>query len=164
MLVISQETSPVLHLHGIIGQKKEKEENENDIAIKQLLRTRIQEIYPGAKGNKHLYTSKVTKKQSIFKYTLKEGNYKFQGLSKSFIKEQEKLSSTKEHLNEKVIQNEENLILGKISFLQFKIQYINIKVDHNQNLYRNHIKSYFLRFQFKSDRMSIEDWIMAEEL
>lgn len=159
-LVISQETNPSLHLHGVIGINRP----DTDKQEKARIRSVIQSLYPKAVGNKHLYTANVLKKKQIFKYTLKEGNFVHQGFTNEFITDMFKTSTPKENLGDKVKQNEEQFLLGKITFQDFKENYVKIKVEHNQRLYPNHIRAYFNIFMLKSGNMTIEDYITVMEL
>lgn len=155
-LVISSEKHPIQHLHGIVMINSRLVDMEEEQIN---LRKKIKLCYPSAKGNKNLYTAKVRSIKQCFKYTLKEGDFKYKGFVKSYVEEMFLLSVPKDSLADKILENEENLLLKKIDFEQFKMNYIQIKVDHNQNLYVNHIRSYFYRFYVKSGAISTLEFL-----
>lgn len=133
------------HIHGVIA---------NPSITTDEVRDYIRELYPDAKGNKCLYTKESMDKKQLLKYTLKEGQFLFSGFRKEFIENMVILSSVKENLNKKIQTNEEELLLGHITYKKFVTNHLEIIVQHNQNLYINHLKAYFFKMRLKSGDVS----------
>lgn len=151
-IIISLEGTPntsTEHIHLLLGQNETSTKN---------VRAHIKEVYPDAKGNKCLSVSEVSDVKQCSKYTLKEGNYLYQGFTPEFIRTMSKCSNKKEHLKEKIQENEEKLLSEQITYRNFCINYLKIKVDHGQNISHNHVRSYFNRFKLKSGTMTYEDY------
>lgn len=128
--------------------------NEDAESIKK----RIKDVYPTAYGNKCLYCRPCRDKRSLKKYTLKEGNFKFKGFDSKKIEDSYKTSVKKTDLKAAVVSNEDSLILGKISFVQFVEKYVDIKVSHDQPLYGNHIEAYATKVGIRAKVLSKRDY------
>lgn len=155
-ILLSLESSGGQHIHGQVSVKippSVTKKSEVD-KVRQLLK----DLYPTAQGNKCLYTRQVKLARQSAKYILKEGDYVYNGYSKEYVDTLYRCSTKKENLKLKVQKNEDNLISGKILFEEFAIRYIEIKVMHGQNLYNNHIQSYFNRYLLKSGQKSYLDY------
>lgn len=156
-ILVSLETSGGLHIHGQVSVNIPPSVSTPKSEVDKL-RQHLKIIYPDAKGNKCLYTQIVRVEKQSMKYILKEGNYCSTGYSKKWVDTLYKCSTKKENLKKKIDKNEEDLISRKITFEQFAIRYLEIKVNHGQNIYNNHITSYFRRLQLKTGHISYHDY------
>lgn len=117
------------------------------------IREIIKKSYPDCVGNKCLYIKACKDKKQLAKYTLKEGKYVYKGFDPKFIEDTFKCSKQKTDLKKDITDNEDNLILGRITDVQFVEKYIRIKVAHDQPLYTNHIRAYVLKMLIKADKI-----------
>lgn len=125
---------------------------------KALVASHIKEIYPDCSGNKCFSVSTARDVKQLLKYTLKEGEYVCKGIPQSLLETAYMLSNPKTDLKKKLKDNEEELILGKISLKQFTEAYIQIKVDHTQPIYSNHIQAYVTRMGMATKAISISSY------
>lgn len=128
------------------------QENAEDIKKK------IRDVYPTATGNKCIYCKPCRDKRKLKKYTLKEGNYKYKGFDSQKISDAFKTSVKKTDLKAEVVFNEDQLILGKITFQKFVEKYVDIKVTHDQPLYQNHIEAYVTKVGIRANVLSKSDY------
>lgn len=154
-VLLSLEKSGGEHIHGHLSMDNIWATPKD---AKDFITGFIKKIYPDAKGNKCLYVKEVLKKKRNIQYVLKEGTYLYRGFSQKFIETMDKCSLKKERLKEKILENEENLLSKRIDYHRFCINYIQIKVDHGQNLYNNHIKAYFNRFDIISGNTTAAEY------
>lgn len=138
------------HIHGLISGESS--------TTAQDVRNWIKELYPDAKGNKCLYVSLVKNVKQTTKYTLKEGKFLYKGFNQPFIRTMLACSNKKESIASKITQNEEDLLSNKIHYNQFVTNYLQIKVDHGQNIYNSHIKAYCTRFMLKSGTITYRQY------
>lgn len=148
-LLVCEETSGGRHFQGLITGPQI---TSNEV------RETLKVISPKAKGNKCLYSKEVVLFKQAVKYNVKEGKYLYQGFPREFVLNMEKSSNKKENLKQKILDNEEQLLSGKYDFHTFGVKYIQIKVDHGQNLYNNHVQSYFNRMKVKSGFITASDY------
>lgn len=127
-------------------------------ATKKEILAMITELYPTAKGNKCKYVKLAENVNQLLKYTLKEGSYRYSGFTEEFIKDMFKLSKPKTDLKLHIIELEDKLLTGKITFSQFGIQHIHLKVTHGQNLYDSHIIAYFKRMAIACGEREEEEY------
>lgn len=154
-VIVSLETSGGEHIHGQVSI------SPSDITLRTLkenIRNYIKELYPTAKGNKCLYVKEISNTKQSIKYVLKEGNFLYYGFTQKYIQQLYKLSTNKENLKDKIVTNEENLLLGKITYPQFCIEYIQIKIDHNQRINKTHLQGYFNLYKLKSGETSVRQF------
>lgn len=118
----------------------------------------IKEVYPDARGNKCFSISSARDVKQLLKYTLKEGEFLCKGIPNSVLEVAYKLSAPKTDLKKKLRDNEEDLILDKITLLQFTERYLQIKVDHTQPIYANHIQAYVTRLGMSTGKISINNY------
>lgn len=143
------------HIHGVVAFDNSRIPEKPE----EYLRNIIKEMYPDAKGNRCLYVKRSQEPKQLMKYTLKEGNYRYMGFRKSLINRMVLCSSKKENLKQKVRENEERLLSSEISYEKFVEEHLLIMVSHNQNIYINHVKSYFNKMQLKSGDISVRMFI-----
>lgn len=115
------------------------------------IRKIIKDTYPDCNGNKCLYLKPVKDKKQVSKYTLKDGEYYYQGFSDDYINKMFKLSSPKTKLKDRIVKNQDDYIMGEIDFEEFIQEYIMIKADHDQPLYMNHIEAYARKLKVKKE-------------
>lgn len=132
-----------LHHHIIISTKQ-------DIK-RDTIRQHIKEVYPTLKGNKSIYIQPCKDKKQLTKYTLKEGQYKYNGFSKDFIKNMERCASPKTDLKKNIQDIEDQYILGQLDDKEFLSKYIQLKALHDQPLYLNHIQAYMTKQMTKKN-------------
>lgn len=150
IVALEVSNSGVIHLQGIVAHA--------GLSVDEV-RADIKDVFKDAKGNKCLYVSKVQDRKSAIKYNLKDGKYLYKGFTAELIKKMSNLSYKNAGIDEKIKENEELLISREISFLTFQENHIQILLDYGRNLYNNHIRAYFNRFQLKSGQISIRDYI-----
>lgn len=151
IVVVGEETSSkgIQHQHLFLGSET--------ITIDQITQD-IKTIYPDAIGNKCIYVKMCKDPQQLLKYTVKEKNFLYQGLSKTFVSDIQKLSSSKENLKKQFSNLESKVILDLINMDEFMEQHIQLKVDHEQNLYDSHLLAYFKRIAIKSKKMTAKEY------
>lgn len=125
---------------------------------KSMISDHIKELYPDCKGNKCFSISAARDTKQLLKYTLKEGEFLCKGIPEKVLSIAYKLSNPKTDLKKKLRDNEEALILGKISLETFTANYIQIKVDHTQPIYANHIQAYVTRMGMSTGKISINNY------
>lgn len=157
LLVSSEGEEKKFHIHGVAAMPLLDSGDD----FTGTVRLSIKKVFPTAKGNKCLYVKKSKDKKQLLKYTLKEGTFKYQGFSKILIDKLFQLSCNKENLNKKIQDNEEDLLMHTISYSRFVVRHLEIIVSHNQNIYCNHVKSYFNKMRLKSGDISYRQF--AEE-
>lgn len=145
------------HIHGVVAMATSSSPENFPLYV----RTKLKELYPMARGIKCIYVRLSKNKKQLLKYTLKEGQFQYQGFRKELIEKCYLLSSVKENLNKKIQDNEELLLTKKINYTRFVTTHLEIIVSHNQNLYVNHVKSYFNKMKLKSGEISY--YAFAEE-
>lgn len=182
-VVVSEETSQkgVLHHHGLVAIAERKAEDINigtevedsllEQAIepspkelrfynlKNLVREILKKTYPDATGNKCLYVRESLNKKQLLKYTLKEGLFLQKGFSERFVQAALKLSAVKGDIKTQFTANVDAYKLGQKTFLQFKVDHVNIKIEHNQPLYANHLKSYFMMIGMQKGDISVLEYV-----
>lgn len=125
------------------------------------VREMIKGTYSECVGNKCLYIKACKDKKQLAKYTLKEGKYVYKGFDPKFIEDTFKCSKQKTDLKKEITDNEDDLVLGRITELQFVERYVLIKVRHDQPLYTNHIRAYVLKMLIKADKMSSKSYAIS---
>jgi len=136
-----------LHIHGLVC-------GDDRVPLVKLIKS----IYPDAIGNKCYSVSVVRDVKQCVKYTLKEGMYLQKGFPEEFIRVMYRTSTNKENVKAKVASNEEDLVSGDITYKEFSINYMKIKVCHGQNIYTAHIRAYLHRMALDSGEMSYDDY------
>lgn len=122
----------------------------------KFIRNLIKTTYPDCATNKCIYIKLCVTKTGLAKYTLKEGEYIYQGFSKQFIDDTFKCSKPKTDLKKDITENEDNYILDKICDSEFIKRYISLKVRHDQPLYMNHIEAYMRKMACKKSPRRID--------
>lgn len=150
--IISQEHSRKgkLHQHLVVSVEGCSEASVTET---------IKKIYPDAKGNKCLYVKKAVRYQQAVKYTLKEGDFKVKGFSQDYVADMRLLSRSKDDMKIKFTRLEEDILLSRITFLEFMKKYIQLKVQHSQPLYDNHIVAYFKRIGIQCGAIELGTYI-----
>lgn len=155
VLVSEEGLSTKLHHHGIVCMAHT---DKSIRSVKDTLRQHLKTCYKELYGNQSIYIRESENKKQLLKYTLKEGSYLYKGFSSSLIEIYETLSTKKENIKQKIIDNEENLITHSINFEQFGIRYLEIQVTHGNNIYNHQIKAYLNRFQLLSGDISYDEY------
>lgn len=152
--IVSEEGTGIrLHQHLLISGK-----GFDRVKILEV----IKKAYPAAKGNKNLYVKIAENFQQLLKYTVKEGNYMSKGFTNDLLETLEKLAVPKTDIRQKFTDLEDIFLLEKISFNTFVNRYVQLKIDHGQNLYNNHLIAYFRRMGLKTGYRSVHTY--CEEL
>lgn len=129
---------------------------------KELTRTKITEdikkVYPDCRGNKCFSISEARDQKQLLKYTLKEGEYLARGIPGKILELAHQLSNPKTDLKKKIIDNEEAVLLGKITLLDFVDRYLEIKVQHSQAIYPSHVTAYVTRIGMAAGLVERRDY------
>jgi len=148
----------------VVGEEGEGHEYHNHAFIrgqgitKEHLTLDLKNIYPDAKGNKFFSISIARDANQLLKYTLKEGSFLHRGLPQSLIDLAYKLSTPKTDLKKRIVDLEDALKMGRIEFVDFIEKYIQIKVDHGQSIYRQHIIAYCTRLGMSCGAVSTRSY------
>lgn len=141
---------PTYHLQGFVAG-----DEITDVSVRQT----IKDVYPDAVGNKCLYVKYARDKKQSQKYVVKEGLFEYFGYTSEFIDKIKILSTPKENMKKKIIENEEQLLMRQISWRRFMENYVDIVIDHNQNIRDHVINSYFKKMKLKCGRMSTSEYL-----
>lgn len=153
--IVSEEGTGIrLHQHLLIA--------DHTFDRQKVLET-IKKAYPAAKGNKNLYVKKAENFGQLLKYTLKEGNYMSKGFTDLLLTDMEMLAMPKTEVKQKFIDLEDKLLLQQITFFEFMLRYVQLKVDHGQNIYNNHLIAYFRRFALRTETFSMKQYVQELE-
>lgn len=150
VVVVAEEGSGYdLHHHLLLRGKN---------LTRTLIAEDIKKVYPDCKGNKCFSISEARDQKQLLKYTLKEGEYLAKGIPEKIIHLAHKLSNPKTDLKKKITDLEERILLGKITLLDFVDSYLEIKVQHSQPIYANHVQAYVTRIGMAAGLVERRDY------
>jgi len=151
VVVVSEEGSHSTkdyHQHCLLRGNLNKEDVVTD----------LKELYPDCKGNKCYSISEARDQKQLLKYTLKEGEYLSKGIPEKVLALAKKLSNPKTDLNKKIVDIYDLLLMGKITMREYSRRYIQIKIDHRQNIYPHHIAAHFRSVAMSCGEMEVNDF------
>lgn len=143
------------HIHGVVCSP-----TAETITVREQLKA----LYPNAKGNRCLYTKESHNKKQLIKYTLKEGNFIYQGFLTEFISRMEICSNTKDDIKSKILELEENYLCREINFEDFAVAYVEVLINHNQNPRLSTLTPYFNKMQLKSGKLSTRSFLVNNNI
>jgi hypothetical protein len=120
--------------------------------------TDLKVLYPDCKGNPCFSISEARDQKQLLKYTLKEGEYLSRGIPETVLALAKKLSSPKTDLNKKLVDIYDALLMGNITMKDYARKYIQIKVDHRQNIYPHHIAAHLRTVAMASGELTVDDF------
>jgi hypothetical protein len=152
MIIVCQETGKtgLLHFHCLLHKQELHRETIKDI---------LKETYPTVRGNKDYSISLSRNKQQLTKYLLKDGNYKYKGFPSRFIQKMEVLSYSTNEMKRRFQILKDKVTLKEISLSDYMLECINIKVEYEQPLYRNHMSAHFLQIAIKLGDLTPEQLV-----
>lgn len=148
--IISQE-----HMHFHIMMKTQELIDSRSLK-KSNFRTDLVNTFK-QNGNGFYSISTVRNLKQCQKYILKEvsagGKFIYKGFTDDEISLFKKTSYLKgrDKFQEQLDLLEEQYISNRITFEDFGIEFIKLKVKYNQNIYTNHIKAMLLKYKVKKD-------------
>lgn len=128
------------HIHSVMGFELDLPEAKARQFIKELF---------DVKGNKDYSFVPVKKLKQCMSYIQKDGEYLYCNIPKSFIELRAKMSSKKGDFKNELLTIEEAYYQDKLSRHEFKVEYIWLKCQYNQNIYMHHVDAYALKHHFR---------------
>lgn len=112
----------------------------------------IKQIHPHFKGNKYFSHTPAKDIDLAIRYTLKDGEFEFEGFSENYIQEQLKLSYKKTgdgNMSKEIDKIREQYITTGMSIRQGVAMYVNLLIKYNKTINRNHMKSLILSWELQ---------------
>lgn len=122
-------------------------------SLKDTLVDYVKTIYPHFKGNAFFSHTPAKDIDLAIRYTLKDGEYEFQGFAQNYIEEQYKLSYRKSgdgNLSREIDKIRELFLSGKVELYKCVDMYVDLLVvKYNKTVNRNHMKSLILSWELQ---------------
>lgn len=150
-IIVAEENtrSGKIHQHLLVSDK---------VHIDDIKKKLVDEYGP-IKGNKQWAITNVKDKSpQIFKYIVKDGNFRYKGFSKTLMDAAVKCSSHKGDVKKEFADLEDAVKLGQISFDMFMERNIELRIKHDQNLYTQHIVAYFRKIAIKTGELKVSEY------
>lgn len=112
----------------------------------------IKGLYPQFKGNKYFSHTPAKDIDLAIRYTLKDGEFEFEGFAETYIQEQLKLSYKKTgdgKLSQEIDKIREKYLTTKMSIKQGVAMYVDLLIKYNKTINRNHMKSLILSWELQ---------------
>lgn len=127
----------------------------NDIRVDDVRRG-IKETF-GLKGNKELYVKEAQDADRLLRYTVKDGDIIYRGIDEETINTFKKLAYT---TDKKAFQNliDEYLTTPHMKINDYAVRYIQLKVEHQQNLFDHLVRAHLKTMMIKKGERSAYDY------
>lgn len=120
--------------------------------LKDTLVDYIKQLYPQFKGNKYFSQTPAKDIDLAIRYTLKDGEFEFEGFAENYIQEQLKLSYKKSgdgNLSKEIDNIRQMFLTDKIDIFKAVDMYVALLCKYNKTINRNHMKSLILSWELQ---------------
>lgn len=152
-LIVSMEgeegstTAP--HIHMLIKQNGME---------KDQIKEELKKLYPTLSGNRQFMIKKADSPSQLLKYTVKEGEFKYKGFTSQFIATATFLSRPKTNMKDEFRKLQDKVRLKQITFSNYILEYIKLKVKHGQTMYTHHIAAHMRQVALEVGEYKYENY------
>lgn len=119
--------------------------------------TTIKDVYPLIKGNKHIMIKEARDVLQLLKYTVKESDVIYKGLSDRLVDLMKKMAYSKD--KKAFVKLEEKYLSTNMRLEEYARLYIELKVQNNQGIYDAHVQAQIKKIGMKKGDIKIRDYV-----